>query len=248
MTGPTPIDVIGIVIPVRNEQELLPRCLLALSAALEAVSGELMFDRPRIDVVIVLTRCTDASASIAARWPEFSCITSDSAAIGTARRSGVRHVLAGLPTEPQSALERVWIATTDADAAVPANWLTTQLAYARNGTELVMGTVHSAGVPSLEGAGGFSIQRSLRDGHPFVHSVNLGVRADRYLAAGEFTELDGDEDLALAQCLRDRQVIEARTALIPVLAAGRLNGRSPAEMERYLRLHRGDFQPDANPA
>jgi len=243
VTGPAPIDVMGVVIPVRSDHEsLLPRCLLALEAAIVAVSGALVFDRPLIEVVIVFTGGAGASDSPAARWPLFARIDCGAGTIGAARRAGVRHFLAGQRTGDESALQRVWIATTDADAAVPTNWLTTQLAYARNRTELVLGTVHPDGVLSAAHRGGWSVRHALRDGHPFVHAVNLGVRADRYLEAGEFTARDGDEDLVLAQSLRALRVSEARTALIPVLASGHLLGRSPAEMQGYLLLHREDFQ------
>ncbi|WP_198413422.1 MULTISPECIES: hypothetical protein [unclassified Cryobacterium] len=68
-----------------------------------------------------------------------------------------------------------------------------------------------------------------------MHGANLGVRADRYLAAGEFPGIDADEDIALVAALRRLRVCEIRTARIPVRTSGRLVGRTPGGFAGYLR-------------
>jgi glycosyltransferase involved in cell wall biosynthesis len=94
MTGAARIDQVGVVIPVRNEELLLPRCLTALAVAVAAVAESPSIDRPRVTVVIVLDRCTDASASVAADWPECTRIVSSAGAVGAARRAGTARALA----------------------------------------------------------------------------------------------------------------------------------------------------------
>ena len=59
--------------------------------------------------------------------------------LGRARRAGVAAGLA--VTSAGRPLERTWVASTDADSVVPAHWLTSQLAAADAGADLVLGTV-----------------------------------------------------------------------------------------------------------
>ncbi len=129
----------------------------------------------------------------------------------------------------------MWIATTDADSAVPPNWLVTQLALARNGADLVLGTVTPD--DDLDGSERVRFEglHVLADGHPHVHGANYGVRANVYFEAGEFAPVDRDEDVLLTEALRVLGVTEARTALIPVLTSGRRMGRAPAGFAGFLR-------------
>jgi glycosyltransferase involved in cell wall biosynthesis len=238
VTGPVRIDAVAIVIPVRNEEVLLPRCLGALAAAIEALAAVPEPDRPRVCVLLVLDRCTDLSALVAAQWSDFYRHESAAGAVGVARRDGVRRALERVLRARAGAVasaDHIWIATTDADSAVPPNWLVTQLALARNGAELVLGTVHPDDDLAAAELLRWESLHTIGEGHPHVHGANLGVRADRYLAAGEFAPVDRDEDVLLVAALRDLAVIEARTALIPVLTSGRRVGRTPAGFAGYLR-------------
>lgn len=231
MTGPRPIESLLVVVPARDEQDLLPRCLASLTVAIEAVHAAREADPPEVSVVIVLDRCADETGRVAAGWPGFVSIRTDAGVVGAARRAGIEHALARAP----DAVGRTWIASTDADSAVPPNWLTTQLAFARNNVDLVLGTVR----PDAEASGAATkrwlAEHRLEEGHPHVHGANLGVRADRYLEAGGFACVDAHEDVLLVARLRVLGVREARTALIPVLTSGRLAGRTPAGFAGYLR-------------
>ncbi|TFC94808.1 MULTISPECIES: glycosyltransferase family A protein [Cryobacterium] len=231
MTGHVSIDRVVVVVPARNEEELLPRCLSALAVAVADVGGAAGQKQPVVDVVVVLDRCTDGTAAIAEIWPGIESISTNSGAVGAARRAGVRHLL------PTSHLftSATWIASTDADSAVPPNWLSAQLTFARNSVDLVLGTV----VPDEGLSDGvrerWDAQHRLVEGHTHVHGANLGVRADRYLQAGEFARVDRHEDVRLVSDLRSLRVSEIRTELIPVLTSGRLTGRAPAGFAGYLR-------------
>ncbi|TFD52735.1 glycosyltransferase [Cryobacterium frigoriphilum] len=237
MTVPVRIDGVGVIIPVRNEELLLPRCLTALAVAIAAVRAAPALDRPRVQVVIVLDRCTDASASVAADWPKYLPIVSTAAAVGAARRAGAARLTAGLAG---ASLRHLWLATTDADSAVPPNWLTTQLTFARNGSELVLGTVVPDTELSFEQRQRWMLRHRVGEGHPYVHGANLGVRADRYVDAGGFACVDTDEDVRLVAALRAVPVVEARTALMPVLTSGRLTGRAPAGFAGFLQAQTTD--------
>ena len=61
-----PTEVL-VVVPARNEERLLPRCLQALQDAADRLAAE----RPgvAVRVVVVLDRCSDGSAEIVAGWP-----------------------------------------------------------------------------------------------------------------------------------------------------------------------------------
>ena len=224
----TRIDSLVVVVPARNEETRLPRCLAALADAVTAVEEEFGTDAPAITVAVVLDRCTDGSAGIVAGWPLVTALTSTAGSVGSARHTGVEHLLAG--RDPG----HTWVATTDADSAVPRRWLAVQLALAEAGTELVLGTVLPDAELPMGARARWQGQHALVDGHPHVHGANLGVRADRYLEAGGFSPVDSDEDVALVAALRALGVHECRTALIPVLTSGRLTGRAPGGFGGYL--------------
>lgn len=238
MTGPAGIEVVVVVIPVRNEELLLPRCLNALTAAIDALGAVPEPERPHVRVLLVLDHCTDQSARVAARWSTFRRHEIAAGAVGVARRDGIRRALRSgsrSRTGAVASAAQIWIATTDADSAVPPNWLVTQLALARNGAELVLGTVQPDDDLAARELQRWEALHTIGEGHPHIHGANLGVRADRYLAAGGFAPVDRDEDVLLVSALRDLGVTEARTALIPVLTSGRRIGRTPAGFAGYLR-------------
>ncbi|TFC91078.1 glycosyltransferase family A protein [Cryobacterium sp. TMT3-29-2] len=239
MTGPGGVDRVIVVVPARNEEELLPRCLSALAVAVGEVGGVAVQVPPVIDVVIVLDRCSDGTADVASGWPMFASLSTNGGAVGVARRAGVRHLL---PSSDQFT-SATWIASTDADSAVPPNWLSAQLAFARNSVDLVLGTV----VPDDGLSDGvrqrWDAQHRLVEGHTHIHGANLGVRANRYLQAGGFARVDEHEDVRLVSALRDLRVSEIRTELIPVLTSGRLAGRTPAGFAGYLREQEAEALP-----
>jgi glycosyltransferase involved in cell wall biosynthesis len=224
----TRIDRLVVVVPARNEESRLPRCLAALADAVDAVQTEFGSDAPVISVVVVLDRCTDGSAEVVARWPRFQALECCAGSVGSARREGVAHLLQG------AADAHTWVATTDADSAVPGRWLAVQLALAEAGTELVLGTVLPDAELSAVERARWHGSHTLVDGHPHVHGANLGVRADRYMQANGFSDVDSDEDVLLVTALRDLGARECRTALIPVLTSGRLDGRVPGGFGGYL--------------
>lgn len=214
-----------VVVPVHDEAALLERCLHSLAAAL----------RP-IDVVaevrIVLDRCTDGSARIAERHP-FAALRSEANTVGVARARGIASGLTALVGVPA---ERIWIANSDADSMVPANWLAMQLALADAGADVVVGTVR----PDF-GDLSAAHQRRWLDTHTsgapngHAHGANLGVRASTYLGAGGFREWPEHEDVHLVEVCRSLGATVVASDAAEVVTSGRLVGRTPGGYAGYLR-------------
>lgn len=220
---------LAVVIPARNEQERLPRCLSAVFAA-EAVLLQRMSDAPPIRVVVVLDSCTDGSRAIVEKWPRVEVLTRELGLVGAARAAGVEYVLA---TPHLSQPD--WIACTDADSAVPAEWLVQQMKHASADTDLLLGVVR----PDAEELQPSSLNRWIsqyhfQDGHPHIHGANMGVRAEIYRRAGGFPALPEHEDVVLAQRIRLLGGRVVSTGSEPVLTSARTEGRTPGGMAGYL--------------
>jgi hypothetical protein len=309
---PRTISTIGVVVPARNEEERLPRCLGALSTAVD-VLRRADSAAPDVRIVVVVDRSTDGTQGIAEQWPGVETVLSDVGRVGAARRAGVAHVLRGaevtdavstgsvgtdganldpgliqlgdavlvdvagrrgadlgpgtpgaascavcraaLPASGLHAVESavtehcrtvgsLWIACTDADSIVPADWLVAQLGYARAGAEMVLGTV----VPDPdELAAGLLAAWRLRhtngDGHPHVHGANMGIRGDMYLTAGGFQDVSTHEDLLLSVSVRSAGGRILSVGANPVITSGRTEGRAPGGMAHYLQEIENQREP-----
>lgn len=218
---------VGVVIPARNEQELLPACLRSVAGA----AGRLEIPTR---IVVALDRCTDRSAAIVAEFRATGCpvrsVPVSRPGVGAARAAGMQELLAG--AEPES----LWLATTDADSVVPRHWLTAQLQHAEHGADVVVGTVHvedwtghPPNVPSRYLAGYRAVP-----GHRHVHGANLGLRANHYLAVGGFPELDCDEDVALVDRLKALGSVLVWAADAPVTTSARTAARAPHGFATHL--------------
>ena len=169
--------------------------------------------------MVVLDRCTDRTAEVAAS-AGVPAIQSRHGRVGAARRLGVAALLDGRDVSTW------WIACTDADSLVPRHWLTSQLDLAANGADLVLGTVLPIGLDGrLERA--WRARHDLSDGHGHVFGANLGVRADRYLEVGGFPDVATGEDVALAEAVRSAGGSVRASGGHPVLTSGRQRGRAP---------------------
>jgi glycosyltransferase involved in cell wall biosynthesis len=224
--APRGVDLVGVVVPVHDEADLLARCLTALSASTARVGAGR--DAPTVRVVVVLDRCTDGSAAIASR-AEVEVLTAQAGTVGRARSLGAAHLLKDHPPE------RVWLASTDADSAVPPEWLAHHLAVARSGAGMLLGTV-TADPEDLGVAhhGAWSATYRGRDGHGHVHGANLGIRGDAYLACGGFPALAAHEDVWLARFADALGYRLVRSAAHAVVTSGRLHGRAPDGFAAFL--------------
>jgi glycosyltransferase involved in cell wall biosynthesis len=208
--------VIGIVIPVHNEEKYLRTCLCAIQAATvhAALDGE------EVRVVVVLDDCSDTSDAIVAAF-DVDVIVQDARNVGVARAAGATHLLeAGAR----------WLAFTDADTVVSGDWLAMQLSL---GADAVCGTV---AVDDWSQYGHAERQALVRarfsgayrdaDGHTHIHGANLGVSAQAYLRVGGFPPLRCSEDVALVQALLHSGAAIAWSAAPRVITSARIDSHA----------------------
>jgi len=224
------IGVIAVVIPARDESELVGRCLASVLAAKRFVESRV--PEVAVTVTLVADRCTDDTADVARGFAGVTVAEIDAGNVGLARATGVMLALESSGTLPDG----VWIASTDADSVVPAGWLVEQARLARDGVGVVLGTVR----PDLadltpEQAEAWARLHSGDRALGEVHGANLGVRADLYLAAGGFPGLPEHEDVTFVErCAANGATIVA-TDRGEVTTSGRQVGRTPGGFARYLR-------------
>lgn len=239
------IDAIAVVMPAHNEDQHLERALAAVQCAADGLQRR----RPdvAVRVTVVLDSCTDGSADIAARYvdadPRFSALEVRLGSAGASRAAGVRAAVLKPPrrtpgqrTTPLPWPGRTWLANTDADSQVPANWLLRQLEFAEAGADAVLGSVE----PDPAGMDPELLRRWLdrhpfEENHPHIYGANFGVRASAYLAAGGFSPLESHEDRTLVQSLRGLAFTVLATDTMRVVTSGRTQARAPQGFGAYLR-------------
>jgi len=225
---------IAVVIPARNEEALLPRCLNSVLAACAALPVSVTWD-----VVVACDSSNDLTLQIAKHMLlGFGTVaTTEAGIVGCARALATQVSL----QRYSGPLHRCWLANTDADCCVPKSWLVDQLLLADQGIETVAGIVdvdsyeeHEIGVNRL-------FQNSYlihADGsHPHVHGANLGVRADVYLRSGGWKGLATAEDHDLWDRLIEAAARRISTATVKVLTSGRRVGRAPRGFADALAAH-----------
>ena len=217
--------MIGIIVPAHDEEACIEDCVesLLVAALHPALNGE------PVKIIVVLDACRDRTGVLAR---SLGALTIDVWAknVGLARRCGAK-----------SALESGarWLAFTDADSVVAADWLIAQLAL---NADAVCGTI----AVSDWGAYGKRMHQHFEwtytdaDGHSHVHGANLGVSTQAYAMAGGFLGLETGEDVALVAAL---QISGARIAwsMAPrVVTSVRSNFKAPggfgATLQRIERL------------
>lgn len=211
--------MIGIVIPAHNEQHGLEPCLDALLEA--AAHPEL--DAP-VRILVVLDSCTDGSASVVATYPVES-LALQARNVGQARAAGVAWQL-----------ERgaSWLACSDADSRVAADWLVRQRELQ---ADMVCGTVEVAEWGELDDrvqSRYLSVYQD-RDGHRHIHGANLSFSAAAYHRAGGFQNIVVDEDVQLVAAFERIGARIAWSALPRVYTSARLDCRARGGFSDYLR-------------
>jgi glycosyltransferase involved in cell wall biosynthesis len=218
------IHRIGVVVPVNNEQDTLPRCLDGLAVATCAVSVP-------VTVVLVLDACTDNSAAVASSFvmPGLQTISVAARCVGFARAAGMTALLR------QLGRSGTWLATTDADSVVPQNWLSAQARHAEAGARVVAGTISVTDWEGRSSALAQRVERDYRaDAHRHVHGANLSFAASAYCAAGGFPPVTYDEDVQLVDAFRRNNEPIAWATDMPVVTSARRYARAPVGFANYL--------------
>ena len=221
------LDRIAVVVPARDEEELLPLCLDSVRVAEAALARV----RPAVacEVIVVLDLCTDATAAVA-RSHGATVVDSLHGRVGAARALGVRTALEG--RDPAA----TWVANTDADTVVPAHWLVRQVELAEAGHDLVTGTVEPGfGDEDPVLLARWHARHVLADDHPYIHAANLGIRGSVYDRLGGFEPVATHEDLRLVTRAAGAGIVVTATDAIRVRTSGRLAARAPDGFASYLR-------------
>lgn len=222
------ITRLGVVVPARDEARLLPRCLVALQDA----ATRLREERPGVSltVLVVLDSCTDDSLTVVSHFCDVLVLPVRAGTVGAARQAGVRRLAATARPD--------WFAMSDADSAVPANWLVHQVDLAHAGAHLMLGTVvpdHAEISPARFGR--WQERHTADDGHGHVYGANLGFSLDALEATGGFRRLAAHEDVDLAERVKATGLAWVASAATPVLTSARTVGRTPDGFATYLRAN-----------
>jgi glycosyltransferase involved in cell wall biosynthesis len=225
---------IAVLIPARNEEQLLPRCLDSVRA-----SRLLLPTGISSDIVVVSDCSQDRTWEIATEKLQHSgiVISTETGIVGTARALAARVALDRF----RGPRERCWLANTDADCEVPRGWLCDQLAIAEEGFVAVAGTVDVDSFdehdPRVEELFRLTYLINTDGAHPHVHGANLGVRADAYLRVGGWMNLATSEDHDLWNRLNHRGYRRLSDSNLQVITSGRRAGRAPLGFAGGLAAH-----------
>jgi glycosyltransferase involved in cell wall biosynthesis len=224
------------VVPARDEEDRIAACIDAL-AAQEGVPAA------HVEVILVLDRCTDATADralTAARRHaglRLHVLAATAPGAGAARRLGMDAAAARLEAVGRPA---GLIASTDADSRPRRDWLRRQLDLVAGGAQAVGGLIEVDAEDELlrrralrletraEAAGG--------EGHPFFSGASMGLTVGAYRAAGGVPSLAALEDQALERSLADHGIPIVRSREVRVVTSGRTDGRARHGLAADLRL------------
>ncbi len=229
-----PIQHIAVLIPARNEETLLPRCLRSVQRARLRLPSSVTSD-----LIVVADCCHDATQHLAETLIGAAGVVAATKAgsVGQARALAAQLALRRSTTAPQ----HCWLANTDADCEVPEDWLLTQWQLAGRGHAAVAGIVDVEDFSDHDPVVAERFRRTYlidADGtHPHVHGANLGIRADVYARAGGWSNLFTAEDHDLWRRLRHIGASRFSTAALRVITSGRRVGRAPSGFAEALAAH-----------
>jgi len=212
--------MIGVVIPAHNEAALIGPCVhsVQVAAAHPQLAGE------RVLIVVVADSCSDSTEAIAVSLGAL-VLSTFKRNVGSARDLGARLIVAH---------EARWLAFTDADTTVPADWLVQQLECA---TDAVCGviTVSDWAGHHVETKADFLGTYRDVEGHRHIHGANLGLSAAAYASVGGFQPLTFNEDVALVEALTKSGFSIAWTNKVRVATSARTSARAPCGFGATLR-------------
>jgi glucosyl-3-phosphoglycerate synthase len=237
-----------VVIPARDEQALIARCLAALAE-------QCGVERDQYELIVVLDGCCDGTAEQVAGFAAQVCgpaihtvELARHVGVGRARRTGMDIACRRLF---EAGHDEGLIASTDADSVVADDWLLRQLELVERGAVAIGGrielieeerrrltplalaererqaAVRLGEARSALGAGG------LGEHHQFS-GASLALTAATYRRCGGLPVRAALEDEALEAELRTRGVPIHRSGQVRVMTSARTEGRAPRGLARDL--------------
>jgi glucosyl-3-phosphoglycerate synthase len=225
-----------VVVPARNEQDLI-------ASALRSLAAQTGIEPYEYEVLLVLDDCTDATEErarqVADDHPLLRLHLLDGPGLGSghARRVGM-----------DAACERLigqgrpegLVASTDADTTVAPDWLSVQLDAVRRGAraiggriELGPGSLSEAAVRWHSERGRSRHQKLLSDPdrlgtteHWQFSGASLALTAETYARVGGLEPRAALEDEGLEQVLREERIPIDRLLAVRATTSSRLDGRA----------------------
>ncbi len=239
----THISRIAVVVPARDEAQLLPATLTALGVA--TAHFAIMNPHVVVSIIVVLDSTTDGSKELLHCYPEVHVVSVDVGRVGAARNAGVAAARALQGKAPGE----LWIANTDADTEVPKHWLQRQFELAVAGADVVVGSA----VPKQDDVSTSVMLRwlefhQLGEGHPHIYGANLGFRADVFAALCGFRDQGLHEDRDFVGQSRALGYRVVATDTCRVSTSGRLRGRASGGFADFLSKLEGQDEPAAVPS
>jgi glucosyl-3-phosphoglycerate synthase len=234
---PHPALRICVVVPARNEEELIGSCLQAL-AEQEQVSCK------EYEILLVPDRCTDGTETrardVAAYYPALRLYFLDGPGKGSghARRVGMEAACDRLHTVGRP---HALISSTDADTVVAPDWIAVQLAAAERGARAIGGRIELADDGTMPEAllawhptRGASRYRKLlsepepsgRTEHWQFSGASMALTAAVYQKVGGLEPRYVLEDEQLERVLRRHGIPIERLLSVRVATSARLVGRA----------------------
>ena len=213
---------IGIVIPAHNEALTIAKCLASVRIAIEQLPSV-------IDVytLVVLDSCSDDTQSLVeAAGIDYLCC--DYRCVGQVRDKGIRHAIANGAT---------WLACTDADSAVPMDWLVQQVEHIRHQpTDMICGVVDIDSCAHLTAQTQKEYIAHYQDkmGHRHIHGTNLSFSSEAYLAVGGFAPMPCHEDVDLVERFAAQSYAITWSNRVRVLTSSRLQARATEGFAAFL--------------
>jgi glycosyltransferase involved in cell wall biosynthesis len=223
-----------VVVPARDEEELIGACIAALAAQTGVARAD-------YEVVVVLDRCTDATeqrAREAAGDMTLHVVHATAPGVGHARRQGMDLAAERLPPDGL-------IATTDADSEPAPDWLRAQLDAVAAGARAIGGRIelgaHDLSPAVLERRRTDAARRhaaltgaGAHEHHQFS-GASLAVTAATYAEVGRLEPREALEDEGFERALRRHGVPIERLAAVRVTTSGRRFGRAARGLAVDLR-------------
>lgn len=227
--------IVGV--PACDEELLVERSITSILHAASELS-----DTVHVRVVVACDSCTDATVGIVRRMASnddrLEVIEGAWRSAGAARAAAIRHGL-GRPG-PGIDPAHIWVATTDSDTVVGADWLQCHVACWASGDHAIAGIVELLDDDDRSAEVASVFQRTYAvglDGHGHVHGANLGVRADAYASVGGFAEIALAEDHALWRALLAAGHRCRSSVALRVQTSARLVSRAPGGFADTMRAH-----------